>query len=180
MHQSRTSHAFFRSLTIPAAALAAVLMLAGCASYYGPTGPGTEDPDSKTSQGDPTTPSGTTGNHAATLTMAGQSFTFSPTMCMITDEDVLVSGPGIDDDSKEPAYFDIDLYADGSLRAGEARIDLGADQQFSSSDSFYSAQVGSGHEYMIMDDDGTFVLEAAFRASSGESIGTGEFRIDCE
>lgn len=177
MHQSRTPDAFFRSLTIPAA-LAAVLLLAGCAPSVGPTGPGTEDPDSKASQGDTATPPAP-GNHTATFTMAGRSFTFSPTMCLVTDEDVLVSGPGIDDDSKEPAHFDVDLYADGALRAGGVRIDLGTDKPRSSSDDFYAASIGSGEDYMILDEDGTFVLEASFRARGGEPIGTGEFRIDC-
>lgn len=178
MHQSRTHRARFRSLTLPAA-LAAVLLLAGCASYQGPTGPGTEDPDSKMGQGGTKTPPVTPGSHEATLTMAGQSFTFSPTVCMIGDEDVLVSGPGVDDDSKEPAYLDIDLVATGSLREGGARVDLGTDQQFSSSDDFYSAQIGSGEEYTIMDDGGTFVLEGIFRANGATSIGPGTFRIDC-
>lgn len=183
MHQQRNRHARFRLLTLPAAALAAVLLLAGCAPGEVPEGQGAQAPETSaapSTDGDTVNPPATPGDHDAVLSMAGQSFTFRPTVCMVTDEDVLVSGPGIDDDSQEPAWLDIDLYSEGSFREGGVRIDLGTDQQFSSSDSFFSANIGPGEEYLIMDDYGTLVIEATFRANGEASIGPGTFRIDCE
>ena len=160
----------------------AMLLVAGCASE--PTAPDAVDtpaaPDAAVSDETEKEPASDAARGSAVLSMAGQSFTFALDTCMITGEDVLVSGPGVDDDSQEPAYLDIDLYEEGMFNAGEARVDLGTNEKFSSSDSFYSAQVGSGHEYSILYQDDTFVLDAIFRANGGESIGPGTFRIDCE
>ncbi|MEO9095348.1 MAG: hypothetical protein ABI255_06955 [Microbacteriaceae bacterium] len=160
MRQNRFNRALIRRLA-PLAVVATMALVAGCSAgpFSGPiesdaAAEGTSAPDApaqdaaavETSAGDDPANAGTA---TATLVMEGQSFTFSPTLCMVGDEDALVSGPGVDDGSQEPAYLDIDFYRIDLSWGGEVRVDLGTDRAMTSSDRFYSIRIGQNDEYMV-------------------------------
>lgn len=181
----RTSPSSLSLLT--ATVVAASLLLAGCAAELTIGGPA--DPEGNidsTGQGTtpdqpaPSEPQGAAGTGGITISMAGQSFSFDADLCLITEEDLLVGGPGRDDDSREPAYLDIDLTTVSGLKTGEVRITLGTDQRFVSTDEDLIAFVGEGYEYLLMHHDNGFQLEGEFRSSTTSMlIGPGTVMVDC-
>lgn len=183
MHRTRSSSLSLLTATV----VAASLLLGGCAADL--TIGGTADPEGSvddTGQGTtqdqqaPSEPQEAAGAGSVTISMAGQSFSFDADRCLITEEDLLVGGPGRDDDSQEPAYLDIDLTTVSGLKAGEVRITLGTDQQFVSTDEDLVAFVGEGYEYLLMHYDNGFQLEGEFRSSSTSTpIGPGTVMVDC-
>jgi len=165
---------------LAAVAILSTFLLAGCAAESAAPPASTPDdtltkPESQETSSEASTPGD------ATVVMAGQSFTFTTTLCMITDDDVLVGGPGIDDESADPAYLDIDFSTLGSLKSGEVRINLGTDAPMTSTDEFYVAFVDSDHEYQLIyhNDGNGFELEANFQASNGVPIGPATVEISC-
>src|SRR5690554_4143487 len=167
---------------LAAVAILSTFLLASCAAESAAPPASTPDDVKLTeqeSQGE--TSSETTSQGDVTVVMAGQSFTFTTTLCMITDDDVLVGGPGVDDESNDPAYLDIDFATLGSTKTGEVRINLGTDAPMTSTDEFYVAFVDSDHEYeLVYDDDGNgFELRADFIAATGSPIGSGTVEVSC-
>lgn len=174
---------FHRPLRATILGSALVVLLVGCGvvAPFDGTGP---EPGNPGESGAPDvaseapSPDPTGGGVPAVLTLTGQSFTFDVT-CMISDGDTLIYGPGRDDDSGELAYLDVDLYLLDGWTGGEVRIDLGTDQQFVSSDSIYTSNVGPDHEYAIMYDPGRTTIESQYAASGGP-IGPGTLVAECD
>lgn len=111
--------------------------------------------------------------------MAGQSFTFSPTMCVLDDEEVMVYGPGADDDSSDPAFLDIGLYSEGDFTHGEVRIELGTDQQFDSREEFFVAFAGGLDDFELTYDDDSLVFDGEFRFAGDGQLGPGTVQVNC-
>src|SRR5690554_2184631 len=150
-----TAHRF-RGATISAVALS--FLLVGCGGVGAPIGGGDLQPSgppsgATESPAEPTEPGGAGGpgdlpawaTTPAQLVMAGQSFSFM-TSCTVSEGDILIHGPGYDDDSGELAYLSVDFTMVNGARNGEIRIDLGTDQQFVSSDSIYVSKADPDHE----------------------------------
>lgn len=175
---------FHRPLRATILGSALVLLLVGCGVVApgGNTGPepgnsgesGAPDAVPESPSPDPTAGGGV----QAVLTLTGQSFTFD-VMCMIADDGTLIYGPGRDDDSGEPAYLNVDLYVLDGWTGGGIRIDLGTDQQFVSSDSIYTSQIGPDHEYGIMYNPGRTTIESQYAANGGP-IGPGVLVAECD
>lgn len=166
---------------LAAVAILSTFLLVGCAAESTAPPASTPDDVTLTEQEEETTPEATSRGDV-TVVMAGQSFTFTATTCMITAEDVLVGGPGVDDESDDPAYLDIDFATIGSFKTGEVRINLGTDAPMTTTDEFYVGMIGSDHEYqMIYHDDGTgFELETNFLAGTGVGIGPATVTVTCD
>ncbi|HRQ01152.1 MAG TPA: hypothetical protein PK781_11975 [Terrimesophilobacter sp.] len=173
-----------RSLRAAVAAAALALLLAGCAPVAG-EGPAPEG----SSNGVPEAPaeSGESGESGglpawattpAQLVMAGQSFSFM-TSCSVGEEDILIHGPGSDDDSGEPAYLSVDFTTVDGSRHGTVRIDLGTDQQFVSSDNIFVSNIGPDHEYMIMYNAGSTDIESQYLANGENPIGPATLTAEC-
>src|SRR5688572_17176220 len=96
-----------RTLAAAVAVSCAFLLLTGCAAEPVDTPPAAPVDDAATVEeaSDSALPS----QGDVTMVMAGQSFSFSATTCAISESDILVMGPGADDESNDPAYLDIDL-----------------------------------------------------------------------
>ncbi len=122
------------------------------------------------------------GSGKVTMVMAGQSFTFSATTCLIGDDDILVMGPGADDESGEPAFLDLDLATVDNLKHGEIRVELGTDAPLTSTDQFYMTTIAPDHEYGIMyDGDGKgLVVDANYLAANGVPIGPATVTVKCD
>jgi len=168
----------------PGLAVVAILstfLVAGCSSENAPAGSAVDDIAITEQGSQDETSSVLSSTGEVTVTMAGQSFTFATTLCLITSDDALVGGPGADDESGDPAYLDIDFVKVGSFMTGEVRINLGTDAPLTTTDEFYVAMVGSDHEYqMVIQDDGNgFELQADFRAGTGSPIGPGTVNVSC-
>ncbi len=195
-----------RSLTA-AAVLAAAALLVGCAAgpFSGLVGDAAPDEDTPVVDAPAAeTPAGQTpagqapageapaaespgdavgGAHTATLVLDGQSFTFSPTTCMSGDEDVLVSGPGVDDGSQEPAFLDIDFVRVDLGWDGEVRIDLGTDQPMSTTERFYSIRVGGDDDHSVgqvaFDDVAELRVGGIVRDGGEAELGEGTLEVTC-
>lgn len=141
--------------------------------------PSTMEDDPDTGE-DPSTMEDT-ANGEATVLMAGESFTFTLSLCMISDTDILVHGPGTGVEEGIPAYLDIDFHHDGQGLAGEARIERGTDQQFDSTDDFYAANLGDAAPGSTIDVTGnSFVFEGDFHSALASNIGPGTLSVDCD
>lgn len=176
-------------LTASALAMTAVFALAGCAAGNAepqpePQNAGSNEQappqastDSQTGENDHRGDAAAEGS--ATITLAGQSFTFTPSTCIIDAADAVVSGPGADDDSGDPARLDIDVYGLDSEAGGEVRITLGTDQPFVTTDDFLVAFVGDPHDYVIGAGSGWLQIDGTFRANGETPLGPGTVVVDC-
>lgn len=118
------------------------------------------------------------GSRTATLTMDGQSFTFTLNSCLLSDGDALVSGPGADD-SGELAFLDVDYYDTSEVSGGQVRVELGTDQPFSSSDRFYSMGDVSSEGDSIQAEGRELTITAEVLENGDTSLGSGTLRASC-
>lgn len=166
-----------------ASALAAAVALSGCALSPVSEGAGTTSDDSTPDGAERAGEPGATGgaSHGTAQISAGdQDFTFELALCMISDEDVLVHGPGSNDDTAEVAYLDIDFTTVSSVMAGELRIDLGTDQHLDSSDRILIGEIGPDYDSSLtLRSDGLTLYTELREGSSGRSVGPMEALIDC-
>lgn len=165
------------------------LLLAGCAPVTGDApapeapaneAPATGAPESPAESGEPSEPGGAPewATTPAQLVMAGQSFSFM-THCSIGEEDILIHGPGSDDDSGELAFLSVDFTTVDGSRHGTVRVDLGTDQQFVSSDDIYVSHIGPEYEYMIMYNGGSTDIESQYLANGETPIGPATLTAEC-
>lgn len=181
--RSRTLRAFVVSLSLVAASALLTACVTPPVSGPAPTvEPGGESAAPTPAETDAAPDAQRGSNGTAVVSMAGQSFTFDLAMCSFNDEDVLVHGPGSDDDSGDVAYLDIDLSRVDSFLNGELRIDLGVDERFASSDEIFVGFVNPDHEYGYMvTGDASFELEVQLNVPhTGQSIGSATAFVDCE
>lgn len=174
-----------------AIALTAVFLLAGCAAESAPSAPvpgeagdsGSAGMDEATSAGqnsDVAAEGPAAGSGSASVTLTGQSFTFEIDMCMIGEDDVLIAGPGRDDDSGEPAYFDLDfVMMSTDDQYGEVRINLGTDQPLASTDQFLAMWIGEGRDSAVSFGSGSLQADGEFLAANGSPVGPGAIVVDC-
>lgn len=175
---------FRRGLVSAVAISSALLLLAGCSGgsidtilgnpIGGDTGAGQEQASGQR-------PVDLASKGTVIVQLEEQSFTFIATTCMQSTDDFLVSGPGIDNESREIAYFDLDFTnMSGSSTFGGARIDLGTDKPMTSTDKFYVVDVGTSDEYSIMNEQKGVTVEGVFRTGNGEQLGLGSIVISCD
>lgn len=157
-------------------ALSAVLVFAACA----PAAPPAPEPHSSADQPTSEAPADESARPAAraTAVIAGEHYAFELAVCMIQPDAVLASGGGADG-SGGPVFLDVDLMLEGGTEYGEARIELGTDQQFDSRDDFLSTSVGSGDPHTLTIDGSRFTLEGEFRHSGEAPLGVGTVTADC-
>src|SRR5690606_36758106 len=94
-----------------------------------PTEQGATTPDNSTTSPEQNNPSELPATGA--LNLDDQTIIFSPTLCIMDDEDVLIDAPGINQSSMQAAFLSIDLSMIDGQRHGEARIELGVNDAFS-------------------------------------------------
>lgn len=174
----------FRSLRFPALLAAAALLVSGCSTSWdgdllAPGAPGSTSSE-QSSDGTQKGESGdaASGAHEATLTMTGQTFTFSPTTCINIDNDLTVSGPGVDDADNTPMFLDIDISEVDGWPAGKAHIYFFAESP-APTDSFFVGEVGSGDDYSMGHVLDGYELEVFFRNQDAVPTGDGTFVINC-
>lgn len=122
----------------------------------------------------------TTAAGVATLDVEGVSFTFDLGFCAIGDDDVLAHGPSADV-SGQPAYLDVDFTKLDDVLYGEARVDLGTTEQFSSSDDFYVFSTERGGEHLIEHDSVMSMIDIVgpfFLGGEGQAL-DGVLELDC-
>lgn len=120
-----------------------------------------------------------TASGVAELMMAGESFTFTPAVCIISENDVVIHGPGVGNESGEPAYLDIDIVNIDDVLAGGVRVNLGATGQFQSTDDFYSYDFAFDNNYGMTYGGHNFFFEANFYAGGEENLGPGTLTVSC-
>lgn len=188
MIDTSSQHARFRFLKLSATVIAAVLVLAGCSvpfdmSLSDPDAPNSFQPDSsennaeKDDAGDDAD-AVTPGQHHVTLTMTGQSFTFAPTTCVNEDDDLRISGPGVDDGDKAPVFLDMDIGRVDGWPAGKVFVYFNA-KQAAPTDVYFEAEVGSGDDYSMGHVLNGFEAEVFFRNHDAVPTGDGTFMIIC-
>lgn len=117
----------------------------------------------------------------ATLSMAGESFSFTPTMCAISDADVLVDAPGQSNEEGILAFLSVDVTEHDGGPYGGVRVERGTDQPFDSTDDFYAADIGADHPGSMLTVQGNaFVFEGEFHTGAGVPVGPGTLTVDCD
>lgn len=119
--------------------LALPLMLTGCSTEPGTatTPPPENTAPSSTSSDDSSPAEVAAGDASATFQIAGSTFEFSPTTCIMGEEDIVAQGAGTNIQTGEIAFFDVDFTAYEGSYVGGADIELGTDQPFTSPDNYY-------------------------------------------
>ncbi|NLA64353.1 MAG: hypothetical protein GX862_00130 [Leucobacter sp.] len=168
------------------AASACALLFTGCQGAGPSAGPAGGEPEgagSESAAAEQQVPAEETasGRYTATLSAGDREFTFAPSTCIINDEDVVVSGPGADDATGEPAFLSIDLYTATEPYQGEVRVDLGTDQEFESSDDLIVAFIGSEHgsQYVRASNDSMVLTVGEFRDGNAGTLGSGRVIFNC-
>ncbi len=180
---------------IGAALLVGGLLLSGCAATTSDTAetgpppatptegpspaeaPVTQDPEVEETETEETNAQNN-GPATATVTLEGESFTFSPSTCLITEDDILVEAGGKNDATGDPAFLSIDFNLSPQLN-GEVKVSLGTDNPFESTDDYYKAFFGEGDQEKI---DAAFpqaTLAGTFLEPSGEEMGEGTVNVLC-
>lgn len=176
---SATSGATARRFAIGLLALALPLVLTACGSDNdASTTSGASTNETQTSekskQGDAQNSVGT-----ATLKLPEESIDFDLRYCMFDATNVLADGPGKTKSDGEIAHLGVDFVLEPDVRSVEARVDLGVDEQFKSSDRGYTFTSSLAKEKSLDIDGDSFVLEADFISLGGTPLGLGTLTVDC-
>lgn len=164
------------SRSIITLALMLPLLLTSCSSTgeEAPTTPAprgeAEAPSTNESQPDATQSSGADSGRA-TFQIADESYEFSLTTCLISEEDILAQGPGTNAQDGGIAFLDVDFTQYDGGFVGGADIELGTDRPFTSPDDFYRLDPlfnSEGFEVTVNAD--TVVAEGMFVAHGQTSI----------
>lgn len=147
-----------RTLGAPVLLAAGALLLAGCAA------PGGSAP--------------APGEHHVTLSLGGQTFTFTPTTCVNTDDELSVAGPGVDNDGQAPAFVAMDFSEFNPFPVGTITVYLDSDTAAPGGEHFV-AELGSGDDYAMGHMQDGYEIEAFFRTQDGADTGTGTFMLNC-
>lgn len=113
------------------------------------------------------------------LILGAEIFDFSPVFCMLGDEDILAHGPGRNTETQQVAYLDVDITTIDSHKYGEVRIDLGVEEQFSSSDEFIVSFINSEENYLIAYEGNQVQITSVFYQEDTASLGEGTLVINC-
>lgn len=102
---------------------------------------------------------------SATFAIGEEVFEFSPTLCMLGEEDVMVQGPGTNTQTGEVAFLDVDFTSFDGDFVGGADIELGTDEPFTSPDEFYRLDPLFNNEgFALTIENGHFTAEGLFFA----------------
>ncbi len=100
---------------------------------------------------------------SATFQIAGNTFEFSPTTCIVGEDDILAQGAGTNIHTGEIAFLDLDFTAYEGSYVGGADIELGTDQPFTSSDDYYRLDPLVDDTGFVLSVDGeSFTVEGTF------------------
>lgn len=114
------------------------------------------------------------------LTMAGQSYTFTPTTCLIDDNQQKVTGAGIDNADKAPVFLDISITKDDDgWPTGVVHVYFDA-KNAGPTENFVIAAIGDGDDYGMGHVLNGYEIEALFRTVDGVPTSTGTFTINCD
>lgn len=107
---------------------------------------------------------------SATFAIGEELFEFSPTLCILSDEDVMVQGPGTHTQTGEMAFLDVDFTSFDGDFVGGADIELGTDEPFTSPDAFYRLDPLVNKEgFELTVEGGHFTAEGLFFAHDLDS-----------
>lgn len=198
MAQNPSRRNALRRIGTPAVAVAAALLLSGCVTVwqggmFGPDTPGAP-PSNQSTDSDGTDGSdavddnaaedgaseATPGNHRAAFVFDDESFTFTPTLCVVDfGEEIRVSGPGVVDADKTPVFMDIDIDWDEGSGAGTLFIYEGTDTS-AANDNYIKGAVGGGNDFSMGDMRDGFEIAASYFTHDQEEMGEGTFTLNCE
>ncbi|MDT0200381.1 hypothetical protein [Nocardioides sp. AE5] len=167
-----------RRLPAPAVLAVVVLFLAGCS--------GSSDADAPSNPAEPTTPttpsegtSAANSRGSVSMEAGGRIFSFTLETCLISDEDFLIAGPGMEAGAGEPAWLEGDLFADEAGDwVGEVRAQVGTTDRFvTTDDEVVVTNFGDplGHEQV--GDRHDFTGQA--RNADGVASGDGKVSVTC-
>lgn len=177
-----SSRSPFRSFRFPALLAASVLLVSGCAMSPDaePSKPAAPDSTSSDQAGDDNAASLVPEEGQTILMMAGQSFTFTPTTCLIGDDQQKVTGAGFDNADKSPVFLDISISKDDDgWPTGIVHLYFDA-KNAGPTDDFVIAAIGDGDDYALGDVLNGYEIEAFFRNQDGVPTSPGTFTINCE
>ena len=116
----------------------------------------------------------TTTQADASFEIGGNSYEFSPTTCIVGEEDIVVQGAGNEVQSGELAFLDVDLTSYEESYAGGADIELGTDQPFTSSEDLYRLDTLFDDTNFALSIAGTsFTVEGTFYADGAAQLPEG-------
>lgn len=162
-------------------ALAASLLLVGCggSAPQPPSAPEASAPATATEKpDDASTIENMPG--AAQITVAGRTFSFELSTCVIYGEEVELGGLGGETGVETPSYLDGGVMSMGQQSLGEFRIDIGADGPFQSSDEFiaFGAPTGDSDFVVVLDGDG-YVATGPAWSDQGNDLGLAKMQFSC-
>lgn len=134
------------------------LVLSGCSSDGGAQAPADNDVSAPTQNQEPDAPapdnsdadnsdneqpavSGAKGS--ATYTFPGGSYEVELAQCLVSEDDILMHGPGKEEGGSGVGYLDVDVSGITGDMYGEVRLDFGITTQFGSGDEFLVMRIGS-------------------------------------
>lgn len=178
-----SSRSLFQTFRFPALLAASVLIVSGCAvspnaELSKPSVP--EVSTSDQSSGDENNASLVPENGQTILMMAGQSFTFTPTTCLIGDDQQKVTGAGFANTDRAPVFLDISITKDDDgWPTGVVHVYFDA-KNAGPTDNYVIAAIGDGDNYGMSHALNGYEIEAFFRNVDGVPTSTGTFTINCE
>lgn len=168
--------------------LALPLVLTGCSTEPGTaaTPPSRDTAPSSSSFDDSSSAEVATGEASATFQIAGSTFEFSPTLCIVGEEDIVAQGAGTNIQTGEIAFLDADFTTYEGSYVGGADIELGTDQPFTSPDDYYRLDPlvndegfdlsVTGASFTV---EGTFYGQGAAQLPNGDAA-QGTLQVSCE
>lgn len=179
-------------LGLGALVLTLPLLLTGCALQEPSTdasgpGAGSDASADAGTTGSETESSGTGAADGTAIFRIGEElFAFSPTLCTVSEEDILVQGPGANAATGEIAFLDVDFTTFDGEVVGGADIKLGTDRPFTSPDDYYRLDpLFDGEGFTLTIDGRSFQADGAFHrhgaeSSGGDSAGSGVLTVQCD
>lgn len=160
-------------------ALSSLLIVSACGGSDSDATDTQSPDDTETTSQESTSGEATTSKGKATLVLTGESIDFDIQQCLMDEENVLAGGPGKGNEDGQIAYLDVDFVLAPEPMSLGARIELGVDTQFSSSDEGYLYEDAIDPDHTLTFDGKSFTLEANFRSFNGSPIGPGTLTVDC-
>lgn len=167
--------------------LTLAVLMTGCATESAPAPNPPANAGNTPAPEESSTTSEGNGSNNAHFHIGEMSFEFTPTLCILSDEDVMVQGPGTHTQTGEVAFLDVDFTIFEGDFVGGADIELGIDEPFSSPDDFYRLDPLVNDEgFDLIVEGGSATAQGLFYLHNlegvslrGDDVGQGVIEVSC-
>lgn len=140
----------------------------------------TEQPEESNDAGGDDAANGTDGSGTAEISFGDTTYTAELASCILQGgEEALFHGPAHDESGSAIGYLTGDFGNLTDVPHGEMRMNIGATEQFDSTDEFIAMGDSVGQIVITASDESELMVVGGVWDHNGEQLGTGTLTVEC-